>query len=452
MTQKLWGGRFEKKSDPFFEEFSSSIMTDYKLVKCDLIGSFLHIHVLFGAKLLSKSEFLRLKKAVLSLLSQAKKGKFPFDFSSEDIHTNVHNVLAKKLGNLALKLQTCRSRNDQVAFDTKLYCLISGVQLEDLLGLVEESLIELAKKYSDLVMPGYTHLQHAQAVYFKDYLGAYGVMFKKDAARIEDMFSRLDISLGSGALAGTPIAVGIYKDRIKKALVELKLPGLIGSVAPPENSLAAVSDRDFVIEFLSTLAIIGMHISRMCEDFILWSTKEFSFMELGDEYCTGSSLMPQKKNPDALELMRGHMGTAAGNLVSVLTTMKGLPLSYNRDMQLDKKPLFSSIGLIEDELMILAGLLKTVKMNKKSIAAQLKDESLYATDLADYLVGCGLPFAEAHEVIGKLIQYSLNIGKEIKAMSQNELNQFSKKLNIKEVLKRLDPRYCVSVRKSIDRK
>lgn len=451
MTKKLWGGRFTKKIDPFFEEFSSSIMTDYRLAKCDLIGSFIHVYVLAGARMLTASEFSRFKKALLSCLAQVKKGVFPYDFSSEDIHTNIHRVLTKKIGKLAEKLQTCRSRNDQVVFDTKLYCLISGVQLQDLLTAVRNSLYDLAKKYADLVIPGYTHLQHAQPVQFKDYLGAYAAMFKKDALRLDDALGRLDISLGSGALAGTPISSGIYKAQMRKALKDLKLPGLVALVSPPSNSLSAVSDRDFVVEFLSVLAIIGMHISRLAEDLILWSSQEFGFVEIGDEYCTGSSLMPQKKNPDALELMRGHMGTLEGYLVSVLTMMKGLPLSYNRDMQLDKKPLFSAIALVEDELVILAGLLRTVRMNKKNIDIQLKDDSLYATDLADYLVSCGVPFAQAHEAIGKLIRYSHETGRGIKELTQAELNQFSIKLNKKEVLKRLDPHFCVASKKSVVR-
>ncbi|MFH0877930.1 MAG: argininosuccinate lyase [Candidatus Omnitrophota bacterium] len=451
MSKKLWGGRFKKQADPFFEEFSSSIMTDYRLAKCDLIGSIIHVHVLFGAKLLTASEFTRFKKAILSCLALVKKGEFPYDFSSEDIHTNIHQVLTKKIGKLAEKLQTCRSRNDQVVFDTKLYCMISGVQLQDLLAGVRNSLYALAKKYNGLVVPGYTHLQHAQPVLFKDYLGAYAMMFKNDALRLEDALNRLDISLGSGALAGTPISAGVYKVQIKKALKSLKLGGLADIVTPSSNSLAAVSDRDFVIEILSVLAVIGMHISRLAEDFILWSSQEFGFAEIGDEYCTGSSLMPQKKNPDALELMRGHTGTLQGYLVSVLTTMKGLPLSYNRDMQLDKKPLFGAISLVEDELVILAGLLATVRMNKKNIDVQLADDSLYATDLADYLVSGGVSFAQAHEVIGQLIRYSHETGRAVKELTQDELNQFCTKLKRKEVLKRLDPHFCVASKKSVIR-
>ena len=451
MAKKLWGGRFEKKTDPYFEKFSSSILTDYRLAKCDLVGSFLHIYILKGAGFISNAEFSKLKKGILSLLSKVEKETFPYDFSSEDIHTNVQNALAKKTGAVASKLQTCRSRNDQVVFDTILYCLISGARLQEFIFHVRKSFLELGGLYSSLVIPGFTHLQHAQPVYFKDYLKAYSLMFERDAQRLEDCLLRLGISLGSGALAGTPIPASIYRTEIKKALKGLKMPGLIKLVTSSENSLFTVSDRDFIAELLSVLAMMGMHISRLSEDFILWSTKEFGFLEVGDEYCTGSSLMPQKKNPDALELMRGYTGTLYGNLISVLTMMKGLPLSYNRDMQLDKEPLFSSLEIIEDELVILCGLLKSIKVNKENIRQQLKDESLCATDLADYLVSRGVAFQEAHESIGALIQYSLETGKEIKKMSQEELNQFSKKLDRKEVLKRLDPFYCASLKKSVSR-
>ena len=316
MTKKLWGGRFKKKLDPFFENFSSSIVTDYRLAKCDLIGSFLHIHILKGAKLISGSDFLKLKKGILTLLAQVDKGTFAYDFCAEDIHTNIQEELRKKAGSVVSKLQTCRSRNDQVVFDTKLYCLMSGERLQDMIFYLQKSFLEISRLHAALVLPGYTHLQHAQPVYFKDYLGAYSAMFERDAKRLENCLLGLGISLGSGALAGTPIPASIYNAEIKKALKALKMSGLIKLIAASKNSLSTVSDRDFVIELLSVLAIMGMHISRLCEDLILWSTKEFGFIEVGDEYCTGSSLMPQKKNPDALELLRGSAGILTGNLVS----------------------------------------------------------------------------------------------------------------------------------------
>lgn len=452
MNKKLWGGRFKKKVDPFFDAFSSSVSYDYRLAKCDLIGSFLHIHTLREASLITRVEFSSLKKGILSCLKEVESGKFAYDFSSEDIHTNIQNNLFKKAGSAVEKLQTSRSRNEQVVFATKLYCLISEVRLQDMIDNLAESFDYLASKNPGLIIPGYTHLQHAQPVYFKDYLSAYKAMFLRDSGRLESFSFQLGISVGCGALAGTPIDKKVYQAGIKKALKALKMEAVSCKISPTESSLSDVSDRDFIIEFLSILATMGMHISRLCEDFILWSTKEFSFIELADEFSTGSSLMPQKKNPDSLELMRGSVGKLYGNLVSVLTTMKGLPLSYNRDMQLDKEPLFSSVELMEDELVILADVIKTVKVNKESIFSQLKDESLFATDIADYLVSLGVSFKKAHEITGKLISYSLESGIQIKDMSQSKLDSFSKKLSKKEVLKRLDPYFSVASKKSLNRR
>lgn len=451
MTKKLWGGRFKKKADPLFEKFSSSMHTDYRLAECDLIGSFLHIHVLYGAKLLSPSEFSSLKKGILSLLEGLNKGAVRFDWASEDVHTFIQNLLEKKAGKAALKLQTCRSRNDQVAFDTRFYCLEESVVLHRMFSSLCASLKGLGKKYADLAMPGYTHLQHAQPVYFKDYCAAYEAMFIEDGARLECFAGRLELTLGSGALAGTPIPASVYTKEIKKALKELGLTDPLYQVLPPKNSLVNVSDRDFVADLLSILAIAGMHISRLCEDLILWSSKEFDFVDLPDEFCTGSSLMPQKKNPDALELMRGATGLLYGNLMSVLTTMKGLPLSYNRDMQWDKSPLLSSLDIVRYEASILAGLLKSVTLKKENIAAQLADESLYATDLADLLVSRGVAFKKAHEAVGRLVNYSLSSGKQIQDMTDAELKAFSPFFQKSEVVKIFDPGVSVRLKKSIRR-
>jgi argininosuccinate lyase len=451
MAKKLWGGRFKKGAHPLFERFGSSIGTDARLAECDLIGSFLHVCVLYGSGLITKTESLSLKKAIQLLLADAHNGVLKIDPSCEDIHTCVQNLLEKKCGKTVLKLQTCRSRNDQVVFDTRFYCLEESVVLHRMLGALNKSLKALGKQHMGLVIPGYTHMQHAQPIYFKDYCSAYEAMFAEDAARLECFVGRLELTLGSGALAGTPIPASVYKQQIKKALKELGLDEPLYEVLPPKNSLVVVSDRDFVAELLSILAIIGMHVSRLCEDLILWSSKEFDFIELGDEFCTGSSLMPQKKNPDALELMRGATGILYGNLMSVLTTLKGLPLSYNRDLQWDKAPLFSSLDIVRYEVVILDELFKSIKVKKENIEKQLKDESLYATDLADLLVSKGVPFGEAHEAIGKLVRYALTKNKLIRDMSELELKQFSAYFSRAEVLKRLDPGFSVSLKKSIRR-
>ncbi len=449
MKNKLWGGRFSQKTDPFFEKFSSSIETDHRLLQCDLIGSFIHVHVLKEARLLSAAEFRALKKGLGSLLDQAERGSFPYDFASEDIHTNIQNALGRRAGAAAAKLQTCRSRNDQVVFATKLYCLFSGARLQELIFHLRKGLLELGRLHETLVMPGYTHLQHAQPVYFRDFCRAYFSMFERDAQRLEDALRRLNPSQGAGALAGTPIHAAAYKKAYGRALTALKMPGLSKLIGVCRDSLSTVSDRDFVLELLSFAAILGMHVSRLCEDLILWSTREFGFVELPDAYCTGSSLMPQKKNPDALELMRGQAGSLVGNLVAVLTTLKGLPLSYNRDMQHDKAPLFASLECIEDQLVILTGLLKGLKIRKDSVRAQASDEALCATDLADYLVSRGVAFQEAHEIVGRLFRWSFDKGKSLRTLSQEELNTFSRKLDKKEVIRRLDPVFCAAAKRSV---
>ncbi len=452
MAKKLWGGRFTKKTNPVFERFSSSICTDWRLAEYDLIGSYLHIHVLYAAKLISGSDFMSLKKGIKAILSEVVKGVLKFDPDCEDVHSFIQQMLEKKVGKAVEKLQTARSRNDQIVFDTKFYSLEEAVGLYRAISALNDSLTHLGNKYSGLIVPGYTHLQHAQAVYFKDYLGAYKAMFIEDAARLECFAGRLELTLGSGALAGTAIPASVYKAALKKGLKELGLDDPFYEVLPPKSSLANVSDRDFAAELLSILAIFGMHVSRICEDFILWSSKEFDFIELGDEFCTGSSLMPQKKNPDSLELMRGASGILYGNLMSVLTTMKDLPLTYNRDMQWDKQPLFSSIDIVRFEVNILRELLSGISVKKANIDRQLSDESLYATDLADYLVSCGVTFRAAHEIIGKLTAYSVSSGKKIKDMSQDELRLFWKHFKKTEVLKRLDPAFSASLKKSVVRK
>ncbi len=440
MEKKLWGGRFKGKADPVFERFSASIETDFRLAKCDLIGSFLHVHVLREAGFLSPAELSRFKKALSALTRKVEQGSFPYDFSSEDIHTNIQSALAKTLGPLAGKLQTCRSRNDQVVFATKLYCLFEGVPLQELIAAARKSLLALGQRYIDVRMPGYTHLQHAQPVMLKDYLEAFSLMLERDAERLESALRGLKISQGSGALAGTPIPKADYRAGIAKGLRVLKMTGLIPFIGTPDNTLKVVSDRDFVIEILSVLAVTGMHLSRLAEDLILWSTREFGFIALGDAYCTGSSLMPQKKNPDALELMRGAAGILAGNLSAVLTTMKGLPLTYNRDMQWDKAPLFASLDIVKDELAVLAGLLETVKVRKDKIAAQMADEGLYATALAECLVKKGVAFAEAHAAVGRLIRFCFEKKHSVRQLSRARLKAFSPKLEKSDVDKSLDPR------------
>ncbi len=429
MKNKLWGGRFTKKTNPLVEEFTKSIQFDKKLAEYDCIGSLAHINVLKKAKLLSAEEHKELESGLESILSSIRKGSLEIDASFEDVHSYVQHLLEKKAGKVALKLHTCRSRNDQVVFDTKMYCVKNAAYTLNLFSGLGKVLDKLAKNNAGQIIGGYTHMQHAMPVSLADYLGAYSEMLKRDSNRIDNASKDISLTLGSGAIAGTFIDAEKYS-------------------APAINSIDTVSDRDFVIEILSALAITGMHLSRLAEDLILWSTKEFDFIEIDDAFCTGSSLMPQKKNPDVLELIRGNTGKLYGNLMSVLVMMKGLPLSYNRDMQLDKEPLFESFEIIQKESKVLAALLPKIKFNKKNIARQLEDESLYATDLADYLVQNKVAFKDAHGIIGRLVK----TGKEIKKMSSSELKKFHPALNSKVVNKIIDPKQSVASKKSVKRK
>ena len=440
MAKKLWGGRFSKETDPLVEKFTKSIQYDHKLARYDVFGSMAHVQVLKKAGYLSASEAAKLTKALGSIYAAISKGVFRYDADAEDIHTDIQNKLQARVGDLALKLHTARSRNDQVVFSTKTYCKIELAKLgADIAGL-EKAIGALVAKNKDLVMPGFTHMQHAQPVRLADYLGAYIEMLKRDGARLSAVAKSIKLTMGAGALAGTPIEAKKYTVRV---------PGL--EIEASVNSLDAVSDRDFVIEILSALAIAGMHLSRLSEDLIIWSTKEFNFVAIDDAFCTGSSLMPQKKNADVLELTRGSAGRLYGNLMSVLTMMKGLPLAYNRDMQLDKEPLFDSIETVSIELRVLAGLVKTLRFNKMKIEALLEDESLYATDLVYYLVDRLVPFKTAHTIVGKLVRYSLDNSIEIKSMSDKELKKFSDKFEREKILKLFNPKVSVDSKRSIKR-
>jgi len=452
MAKKLWGGRFSKATDPFVEEFTRSVRYDYKLAPYDIIGSIAHVAVLKKAHLLTAPEASKITGGLLGLLDSVEDGVFPFDADTEDIHTDIQNKLEAKIGDVALKLHTARSRNDQVAFATKLYCLNAAEEIKDALADATETITHVAAKYKEIIMPGFTHLQHAQPVYLKDHLGVYVKMLTRDFIRLETAAEHITLSMGAGALAGTPIEAKHYR------VVSTELPSGVSDHSVPfqieatANPLDAVSDRDFAIEFLSSLAVVGMHLSRISEDLVLWSGKEYGFVELDDAFCTGSSLMPQKKNPDALEMIRGYAGRLYGNLMSVLTVMKALPLTYNRDMQLDKEPLFNSFETILIELKIVAGIFKTIVFNTKRIEEGLADESLYATDLVYYLVGKGIAFKEAHAIVGKLVKYSVEKGVLITHMPEAELKKISDKFIKREIAKLYDPVVSVRSKKSVRRR
>ncbi|HAH21959.1 MAG: argininosuccinate lyase [Omnitrophica WOR_2 bacterium GWF2_43_52] len=455
MAKKLWGGRFSKKTNPLVEEFTKSIHYDYKLAECDIFGSLAHVYILEKCGYLTPAEKGKLEEGLDSIRQRLieGKGKFSIHNKEEDIHTWIQNELYKEVGDLVLKLHTARSRNDQVVFATKLYCKYAIEDLCD--GCISKlaiALNTLAKQNKEIIIPGFTHLQHAQPVRLRDYLYAYEEMLRRDYRRLQYIAQNIIITLGAGALAGTPIGVNEYRWGAEAFLKEVKNWKKEFNIEATVNSIDTVSDRDFVIEIISALSILAMHLSRLAEDLIIWATKEFDFIEIDDAYCTGSSLMPQKKNPDALELIRGYAGRLYGNLVSVLTMMKGLPLTYNRDMQLDKEPLFNSFEIVCSELRVLEGLIKTLKFNKKKIEEHLRDESLYATDLVYYLVDKKIPFKEAHTIIGKLIKYSLDNGIEIKNIPEDKLKVFSDKFVKKEIVTLFDPRVSVESKRSINRK
>jgi len=453
MAKKLWGGRFEKETDPLVEEFTKSIQYDKRLAEYDLLGSMLHVKILEKGKYLTAQEAASLDKELKSIYDSIKDNTFIPDDKCEDIHTNIQNILQDKLGETALKLHMARSRNDQVVFATKLYCKFSMIDAQVDISKLSVAINDLIK-INDIIIPGFTHMQHAQPVYLKDYLGAYVKMLMRDYNRLGYIAKNMEITMGAGALAGTPISSSEYKINVEEILKEprfIKLKELF-IIEPTTNSLDSVSDRDFVIEIISALSIIAMHLSRLSEDLIIWSTKEFGFIEIDESFCTGSSLMPQKKNPDVLELIRGYAGRLYGNLVSVLTLMKGLPLTYNRDMQLDKEPLFDSFEIVSRELKILAGLIKTLKFNKEKIDEHLKDESLYATDLVYYLVKKGEPFKNAHTIVGELVRYSINNNIAIKDIPEDVLKEkFSDKFVKKDILELFVPLVSVESKKSIKR-
>lgn len=436
MAKKLWGGRFKKEIDGDFFEFQKSIHYDYNLAQCDIYHSMIHILALRNADILTDAETKKLQGALKEILEEVKTKKFNPAHESEDIHTEIQNRIEKKVGALALKLHTLRSRNDQIVFDEKFFCGIEALSIVGLLSCVLSSLKFLGIQQKNLYIVGYTHTQRAQKIYFKDYINAYSGMLMRDVKRLLSFEEKLVIYIGSGAFKGTSLTKE-YDKAIKEFLktYEEKFLGKIAAVGNPADN---VSDRDFIIEFLSIISILQMHLSRLAEDFILYSTKEFGYFDLPEEFCTGSSLMPHKKNPDFLELVRGYTGMVYGNLVSLLTTMKGLPLTYNRDMQLDKEPLFLSVSIVKKELKIFAKLIKALKLNKEKIETALEDESLYATELAEYLARKKVAFREAHEIVGKLIRYSEDNKCKIKNMKDKELSKFSIYLNakvIKEIFK-----------------
>jgi argininosuccinate lyase len=414
--KKAWGGRFEGGTDRFVEEFTASIPFDVLLYRHDIAGSIAHARMLGRQGILAKAEAERIVKALAGIRGEIESGKLSFDLSDEDIHMAIERRLIRKIGPLGGKLHTGRSRNDQVATDLRLYLRDEIDEILRLLAEVEGTLVSRAEETFGVVLPGYTHLQRAQPILFSHYLLAYREMFARDADRFRETRRRTNVCpLGSGALAGS----GFPLDRESTAR-ELGMDGVC------ENSIDAVSDRDFAADFLFACAVTMMHLSRMAEEMVYWSSSEFRFLSLPDALCTGSSIMPQKKNPDAAELIRGKTGRAYGNLLNLLTIMKGLPLAYNRDMQEDKEPVFDSSRTVKDCLAGANLLLRGMTVNEERMRAACDDGFLTATDLADYLARKGVPFRKAHEITGRIVRHCEERGIRLKDLALRELRAFSK--------------------------
>ena len=437
MSNKLWKGRFSKAANSSAEEFNASIEFDQRLYRQDISGSIAHCKMLAKQNILTKEEALQIESALLNILQDIKAGKVKFSIAQEDIHMNIESILTERIGAVGKKLHTARSRNDQVAVDIRLYLKEEILQIEGLLDLLKGTLHNIASKHQDTVMPGYTHLQRAQPVTLAYHLLAYYQMFKRDKERFEDCFKRTDyMPLGAGALAGT--TYNTDRDYLAK---ELDFANVCS------NGMDAVSDRDFAIEFLSCCSITMMHLSRFCEELILWSSTEFNFIEMDDAFSTGSSIMPQKKNPDMAELIRGKTGRVYGDLFTLLTIMKGLPLAYNKDMQEDKLPVFDASDTIKNSINIFIEMIATIKVNTNIMEKAAKSGFMNATDAADYLVSKGLAFRDCHEIIGKIVLHCVNAGKAIEDLTLDEFKEFSP-LFEEDIYEKIDIRACIKAKKS----
>jgi argininosuccinate lyase len=412
---KPWGGRFTQGADPAAEAFTASLAFDRRLWPYDLEGSAAWARALRRAGLLADDELATVLKGLEAIRGELEGGRFPWRQELEDIHMNIERRLVELVGPVGGKLHTGRSRNDQIAVDERLYLRDVLGRVDAGLRQVQEALLRRADEHADCPMPGYTHLQRAQPVLLAHHLLAYVFMLQRDRDRFRDCLRRVNVMpLGAAALAGT--AFPIDREALARDL---------GFAAPAPNSMDAVADRDYVLEFLAHAAVLGMHCSRLTADLTLWATAEFGFVEFSDAFATGSSIMPQKKNPDVAELIRGKTGRLYGNLVAVLATMKGLPLTYNSDMQEDKEPLFDTVDTLEAVLRVLPPMLSTLTFNGARLREAAGAHYATATDLADYLVRKGVPFREAHEVVGRVVRYAIERGRELTALAPEELRRFS---------------------------
>jgi len=435
--EKLWGGRFTKETNKLVDEFTASIHFDQKLALEDIEGSLAHVQMLGECGIIPLEDADAIIIGLEKIEKKIVNGEVEFATEHEDIHMNIEKMLHDEIGPVAGKLHTGRSRNDQVATDMHIYLKRKTVDIIKLVEEVQKSILGQAEANVETIMPGYTHLQRAQPILFAHHLLAYFWMLERDKERLRDSQKRINwLPLGAGALAGTTFP--IKRERTAE-LLQFK------QIYP--NSLDAVSDRDFILEFLSIASILMTHISRLSEELILWSSQEFQFIELDDSFCTGSSIMPQKKNPDVPELLRGKTGRVYGNLMGLLTVLKGLPLAYNKDMQEDKEGMFDTVETLEGSLSLLAPMIETMKVNRDNMYVAVSQDFSNATDIADYLVTKGLPFRQAHEIIGKIVLYAIQHQKFLLDLTMEEYKSFSPMFS-DDIYTILQPKHVVDARDS----
>jgi len=414
-AHKAWAGRMAEPTDRLVEAFTTSYPVDCRLYRYDIAGSIAHCRMLARQRIVPRRDATRIVAALREILREFDAGTFPTDPADEDIHMAVERRLIEKIGPVGGKLHTARSRNDQVAVDLRLYLRAQTDAIEAQLATLQRAFAAVAERHAGLVMPGYTHLQPAQPVLLAHHLLAYATMLERDRDRFRDCARRLnELPLGSGALAGTTFPID--REFVAKEL---------GFARVSTNSMDAVSDRDFALDFLAAAAILGVHLSRFAEDLILWNSQEFGFVELPDAFATGSSIMPQKKNPDVAELVRGKTGRLNGNLVALLTTLKGLPLTYNRDLQEDKEPVFDTVDTVTACLGVLAAMVPKLRFNRERLQAAATRGFTLATELADYLSTRGVPFREAHGIVGEIVRHCLATGRQLEDLDLAELQRFS---------------------------
>ena len=435
---KLWGGRFDKETDSLVNDFNSSIRFDARMYREDIAGSIAHATMLGEQGIISREETASIVDGLRAILADVEAGKVEFSEDNEDIHMNVETLLTQRLGAAGKRLHTGRSRNDQVAVDFRMYVRAEIPKIIDMLLKLESVLVKQAERNADAVMPGYTHLQRAQPVTFGHYMMAYANMFKRDITRFEDCLERMDeCPLGAGALAGST-----------HPLNRNRTAELLGFSKPTDNSLDSVSDRDFAIEFLSACSILMMHLSRFSEEVILWCSWEFKFIDLDDAYSTGSSIMPQKKNPDVAELVRGKTGRVYGSLITLLTVMKGIPLAYNKDMQEDKECVFDAIDTVELCVPVFAAMLDTMTVRPENMYRAATGGFINATDCADYLAKKGMPFRDAYTLVGRLVNHCIATGKTLDTLTLEEYKELSPIFD-EDVFDALSLKTCVGQRKTI---